>query len=51
VPPEHWPDEPVCLIGRASDDITGIAWLLSSETQTVAAYSPQWDRAIDCVPD
>lgn len=45
-----WPDEVVCAIGRQSDDITGIAWLLSFETGAVEAYSPQWDYGIDCVP-
>jgi hypothetical protein len=48
--PSAWPDEAVCAIGRASDDITGIAWLLSAESETVEAYSPQWDGETTCVP-
>lgn len=52
IPPaeSRWPNEAVCAIGRESDDLTGIAWLLSLETGAIAAYSPQWDYAIDCIP-
>ena len=49
MPFERWPNEPTCTIDRESNDITGIAWLVSFADETVAAYSPQWDRAIDCV--
>ena len=48
--PDAWPDEAVCAIGRRSEDITGIAWLISLDTTEVSAYSPQWDESIDCVP-
>lgn len=49
LPPEVWPNEAVCAIGRRSNDITGIAWLVSLDSEEVIAYSPQWDYAIDCV--
>jgi len=49
LPPDSWPDEATCAIDRESNDISGIAWLLSFETESVEAYSPQWDHAIDCV--
>jgi hypothetical protein len=50
LPFDVWPDEPTCAIDRESNDVTGIAWLLSFDTEAVEAYSPQWDYAIDCVP-
>lgn len=46
---DRWPAEAVCAVGRRSDDITGIAWLLAPDTGEVEAYSPQWDYRIDCV--
>jgi hypothetical protein len=51
LPPDVWPpNEAVCDVDRESNDITGIAWLLSLDTGSVEAYSPQWDYAIDCEP-
>ncbi len=48
LPAAAWPGD-ACDIGRESNDITGITWLLSFETGAVAAVSPQWDYAIDCL--
>lgn len=48
--PSAWPSEAVCAIGVISEDITGIGWLLSEETESVEAYSPQWDGETTCVP-
>lgn len=48
--PSAWPDEAVCAIGVVSEDITGIGWLISVTTESVAAYSPQWDGETTCVP-
>ena len=46
--PLVWPGD-ACAIERQSNDITGIAWLVSVETDEVEASSPQWDYAIDCL--
>jgi len=48
LPPGTWPDEPVCAIGRDSNNITGIAWRISLDSMEISTYSPQWDYAIAC---
>lgn len=50
--PEHWdhgyPWEVLCLIGRSTEVVSGVVWLVDVADNTISGSSPVWADGVNC---